>query len=44
MMEISIQEAMIVSELIQQAFLDGFDDEELEELYDRITDFLKSQE
>ncbi len=43
-MEISVAEAMIVSELIQQAFLDGFDDEELEELYDRITDFLKSHE
>jgi len=39
-MEISVAEAKIISELIEQAFLDGFDDEELEELYDRVKDFM----
>lgn len=40
-MEISKKEAEVILGLINQAFLDGFDDAELVELFERLMNFTK---
>ncbi|UGO49397.1 hypothetical protein [Klebsiella phage vB_KpnM_KpVB3] len=40
-MEISKKEAEVILDLIKQAFLDGFDDAELVELFERLMNFIK---
>lgn len=40
-MELSKKEAEVVLGLINQAFLDGFDNMELEELFERLSEFVE---
>lgn len=40
-MEIDKKEAEVILDLIKQAFLDGFDDTELVELFERLMNFTK---
>lgn len=42
-MEITVSQAEIILDLINQAFLDGFDDENLQELHEEITNFIESE-
>lgn len=39
-MEITKEEAKVMLGLINQAFLDGFDDMELEELFEKLSEFV----
>ncbi|HFF8969411.1 hypothetical protein [Serratia marcescens] len=41
-MEINETEAREILKLIEQAFLDGFDDEELVSLHEKLTEFVRS--
>ena len=40
-MELSKKDAGVVLGLVKQAFLDGFDDEELVELFERLKEFVE---
>lgn len=40
-MELSKKEAEVVLGLVNQAFLDGFDDEELVQLFERLKEFVE---
>ncbi|WP_255417468.1 hypothetical protein [Serratia sp. P2ACOL2] len=41
-MEINEAEAQVILKLIEQAFLDGFDEDELVELYEKLGEFVNN--